>query len=235
MNTLPKIGAIFYILLACLLIIPHPVNGQSDPPRSGIWYASQSTAKESKLAFAPLPTESISPNIKVNQDNSGQPQNETSIIFNETNFYNLVGGANDYRLTFASPGYYYSTDGGQTWDDGLLPLGGSYDAGGDPALACDANGNIYYAHISFDYGVEGSDFPDNGLFVNRSTDGGATWMSSPFIVAQNGDGTGITYDQPYVEDKPYIACDALAQSAYQNTVYVSWTKYFQEGDRKSVV
>ena len=60
-------------------------------------------------------------------------------------------------------GTYYSNDGGHTWccastDPAhlgtLIPgvtrlTGGQYDAGGDPALAFDSHGHVYYAGLGF--------------------------------------------------------------------------------------
>jgi hypothetical protein len=60
--------------------------------------------------------------IRVNQDYSCFPQDETSIFVNPTNQRNIVGGANDYRLGTGSSGFYASSDNGQHWYDGILPF-----------------------------------------------------------------------------------------------------------------
>ncbi len=113
--------------------------------------------------------------IRVNQDLSCFPQNETSIAVNPRNSLNVVGGANDYRLGFGSSGFYSSFDGGRTYRDGILlfpslPNGDNLDGGGDPAIAFDRQGYVYYANINFNRTDD-----TNGMFVSRSSNGGRTW------------------------------------------------------------
>ena len=76
---------------------------------------------------------------RANTEYSCFPQNETSIAVNPTSSRNIVSGANDYRLGWASSGFYASSDGGKHWYDGLIPFpslpnGDNLDGGGDPAL-----------------------------------------------------------------------------------------------------
>lgn len=116
-----------------------------------------------------------SDDIRVNQDYSCFPHNETSVAVNPRNARNLVAGANDYRLAFASSGFYATTDAGRTWYDGILPFpslpdGDNLDGGGDPAITYDREGVAYYAEIAFNRTDD-----TNGIFVMRSTNGGFTW------------------------------------------------------------
>ncbi|MEW5807232.1 MAG: sialidase family protein [Acidobacteriota bacterium] len=149
-------------------------------------------------------------NVRVNVVTTGR-QNETSIDYNPVDHLNLVGGANDYRNGEVDAGYYYSKDGGATWGDGTI-VETTFEAQGDPAVAFCANGYVYYSFISFNRSSD-----DNGLFVARSTDGGATWPLVKDIVMNFGSFV------PF-EDKEYIACDTT-NSSYKNYVYVSWTRF----------
>jgi hypothetical protein len=122
--------------------------------------------------------------VKVNQDYSCLPQNETSIAVSPTNPRNVVAGQNDYRLGWGSSGFNSSTDNGNHWYDGirdfptpgnptLSPLLASddhIDGGGDPAVVFDRAGIVYYVDIHFE-----RERDDNGIFVSRSTNGGFTW------------------------------------------------------------
>jgi len=113
--------------------------------------------------------------VRVNQDRSCFPQNETSIAVNPTSQRNLLAGANDYQLGFGSSGFYASTDAGRSFYDGILPFptlpnGDNLDGGGDPAIAFDRDGVAYYAEINFNRTDD-----TNGVFVLRSTNGGYTW------------------------------------------------------------
>jgi hypothetical protein len=112
---------------------------------------------------------------KTNQDYSCFPQDETSVDTNPTNPRNSIAGANDYRLGWGTSGFYSTTDNGNHWYDGItpfpsLPSGESLDGGGDPALVYDRAGVAYYAQINFN-----RDDDTNGVWVNRSTNGGFTW------------------------------------------------------------
>lgn len=120
-------------------------------------------------------------NVRVNDpsEDSHQPeqttQSETSIAVAGKN---VAVGFNDSQSTllFLTPathlsGYAYSHNGGKTWNDGgVIPNapGGSITFG-DPWLASDTAGNMYYSTLV--------DNPFQGLLVGvaKSTDGGQTW------------------------------------------------------------
>src|SRR5713101_7658869 len=73
-------------------------------------------------------------NVRVDQDRSNFPHDETVIAVNPRNPKNLVAGANDYRLGYGASGFYSSQDGGHTWYDGIAPIpawpDGNVPAGG---------------------------------------------------------------------------------------------------------
>jgi hypothetical protein len=128
---------------------------------------------------SPLDGNSVSaPAVMVNGDTAGAPQNETSIAVDPNNPNRLVASANDYvsrtwpctigstpcsALGEGYSGTYFSNDGGTTWcctssDPAhlgtLIPgvtrlAGGQYDAAGDPAVAFDRQGHVYYAGLGF--------------------------------------------------------------------------------------
>lgn len=132
------------VLLALLAAYPRDVkaaDGVTGPPLSNI--ALQSAfAREHGLApredlratglqpgNPPAEPEVAHPagpgitEIKVNQDYSQAPQNETTIAINPTAPNMLIAGANDYRLGVpVGAAFYTSFDGGLTWDDGFPPF-----------------------------------------------------------------------------------------------------------------
>jgi hypothetical protein len=121
--------------------------------------------------------------VRVNQDYSCLPQDETSLDVNPTATRNIVAGANDYRLGWGTSGFYASSDSGRTWYDGItpfpsLPSGDNLDGGGDPAVVFDSDGVAYYAQINFNRTDDTS-----GVWVNRSTNGGFTW-TRPCVAIQ---------------------------------------------------
>jgi hypothetical protein len=184
------------------------------------------------------------PAVTVNQDTAAAPQNETAIAVDPNNPNRVVGGANDYvtrtwpcdiggtpcsSLGDGYSGTYFSNDGGQTWccsssDPAhlgtLIPgvtrlAGGPYEAGGDPSVAFDSQGNVFYAGLGFDRTA-----PPNTVAVNKGTfdgSGNLSWGAPTFINATTAPST--------LNDKEWIAADWHASSPYRDRVYVSWTRF----------
>jgi hypothetical protein len=194
---------------------------------------------------SPLDGTSVAaPNVTVNLDTAGAPQNETTIAVDPNNPNRVVAAANDYvsrtwscsvggtpcsKLGDAYSGTYYSNDSGATWccvssDPAhlgtLIPgvnhlTGGPYDAGGDPALAFDSRGHIYYAGLGFDRAA-----PPNTVTVNKGTfdaSGKLTWGPPTFI--------NPTTSPAIFNDKEWIAADSNPLSPFRDRVYVSWTRF----------
>ena len=125
-----------------------------------------------------------------NIDYSCFPQNEVSVDINPRNLKNFFIGANDYRLGTASSGFHWTTDGGKTFYDGIIPFPsgpagttrgeGLIPSGGDPVAVYDRDGIAYYAQIGF---FRGDD--TNGVFVQRSTNGAATWSRACIPINSN--------------------------------------------------
>src|SRR5712691_7321782 len=185
-----------------------------------------------------------SPDVTVNQDTLAATQNEPSIAVDPNNANRIVIGSNDYitrtwsctisgtpcsALGDAYSGTYYSNDGGATWccvatDPShlgtLIPgverlTGGIYDAGGDPSLAFDTQGNVFFAGLGFDRTAA-----PNTVAVNKGTfdaDGVLTWGPPTFI--------GQTTAPSTLNDKEWIGADTHPGSPFQDRVYVSWTRF----------
>ena len=194
---------------------------------------------------SPLDGASIgAPGVTVNQDTAGAPQNETAIAVDPNNPNRVVAAANDYvtrswacdvsgtpcsALGDGYSGTYFSNNGGATWccvssDPAhlgtLIPgvtrlAGGQYDAGGDPALAFDSHGRVYYAGLGFNRASA-----PNTVAVNQGTFNGAgqlTWGAPTFINQTTSPAT--------LNDKEWIAADWHVSSPFRDRVYVSWTRY----------
>ena len=189
-------------------------------------------------AAVPAPGELARPqaagaDIKVNQDFSLRPQNETTIVVNPSSPNMLVAGANDYRLGAPIGAAFYTTfDGGFTWSDGIPPYplfaatrNGEVDffeppfGTGDPVLAfgraragsagLTAGASVvYYAYL----GVSAS-FCEHGIFVSRSTNG-LTWTRPvvPPLLEPGGLFTPIyssdADDCDVFNDKPWLTVDS---------------------------
>lgn len=170
---------------------------------------------------------------RANQDFACQPQNETSIDVNPRDPMNVVGGANDYRIGTGFSGFYSSTDNGQRWYDGLQvipsqPNSDIFDAGGDPAVAFDRDGIVYYADIGFNR-TNGS----NGVFVHRSGNGGFTW-SRP-RVGGNSPSPRLPGDGVVDYQAGLVANPVTAQIEFQDTPYDTDKEYITAGPRPAGV
>jgi photosystem II stability/assembly factor-like uncharacterized protein len=149
------------------------------------------------LLLSALPTAAQPTNVPVSAPGAASP-NEITVAINPTDQRHVAAGSN-VRY------FYRSTDGGMSWVQSLLPPG----TFGDPSIAYDANGNLYYAHLM------------SGLLrlgVHRSTDNGITWYDS----------VTIGYNPPKNQDKEWIAVDRT-NSAYRNRLYLAWTEFDQYG------
>jgi hypothetical protein len=197
------------------------------------------------LLSSPLDATSVAPAVTVNQDTATAPQNETAIAVDPNNLRRVVTGMNDYVTTTwtctlggtpcsafgdSNSGTYFSNDGGMNWCcasklDGsslgtLIPgvtrfTGGQYDAGGDPSVAFDSRGNVYYSGLGFDRTA-----PPNTIAVNKGTfdsNGNLTWGPPAFINQTTSPST--------LNDKPWIAVDSNAASPFRDRVYVTWTRF----------
>lgn len=196
----------------------------------------------------------LSPAVTVNQDAAAAPQNETAIAVDPNNPNRVVAGANDYvtrtwpctiggipcsALGDGYSGTYFSNDAGRTWGNmatdpdhlgTLIPgvtrlAGGQYDAGGDPAVAFDSQGNAYYAGLGFN-----RTSPPNTVAVNKGTFDGSgelTWNLPAFINQTTSPST--------LNDKEWIAADWHASSPFRDRVYVSWTRFLFNPQKGSFV
>lgn len=194
---------------------------------------------------SPLDGTSVaSPAVTVNQDTAAAPQNEPAIAVDPNNPMRLVAGMNDYvtrtwsctvgstpcsALGDGYSGTYFSNDGGSTWCctssdpqhlGTLIPgvehlTGGIYDAGGDPAVAFDSAGHVYFSGLGFDRTAA-----PNTVTVSKGTfdsSGDLTWGAPTFI--------NPTTSPAVFNDKEWIAVDSHAGSPFQDRVYVSWTRF----------
>src|SRR5205823_6520673 len=136
-----------------------------------------------------------------------EPQNEQNIVISPTNHQNIVTSANDYRYGFQAL-IYYSTDGGKTFSDVLLPgwdpatgatgLFKHVQAGGDPVLAFAPDGTLYYSALVYDFSYPNR--TPSGVAVAASHDGGATW-GAPVMVHYDAANN-------FFNDKEWIAAGA---------------------------
>jgi len=111
-------------------------------------------------------------------------------------------------------GYSYSTDGGASFTDGdVLPNRPEFVNFGDPWLASDRAGNMYYSTLSFDFFNFNLD-----VAVAKSTDGGRTW-SDPVPV------TRPPINIFYSGDKEAIAAGPDPSRPTRDDLYVAYDDF----------
>jgi hypothetical protein len=154
--------------------------------------------------------------VKVNQDVGPLLQNECSITINLGMANNLVVGYNEAPGSGNGLGISYSFTNGASWLDSQTQSVWGTEA--DPAVASDLLGNVFAAMIS--YANTGPlIFPNNGIYVSRSTDGGITWPNLTMVDQQLAGAVPA-----YFTDKEYICVDTYPASPYANRVYVTWQR-----------
>ncbi|MBI9039328.1 MAG: T9SS type A sorting domain-containing protein [Bacteroidales bacterium] len=129
--------------------------------------------------------------------------NEPSIYLNMKNTDQMVAGANTDK-------YYYSTDGGYTWEAGTL-VSPEYGVWGDPCIISDTTGSFYFFHLSN---------PQVGSWIDR-------------IVCQKVDepggvwnyGTYMGLNGTKAQDKEWAIVDRT-----NNNIYVTWTQFDDYGN-----
>lgn len=144
-----------------------------------------------------------------------QTQNESSIAVNPNNPNIVIASAVDYRDN-SSSWVYVSTDGGRTWDNKNLGKVNGWRSSNDPSVMFDKDGTGYLVHGGFPASGSG----ENGVYLNKSTDGGLTWSDHIPVIEHT------LPDDPlvYFEDKYYIEVDNSDDSPYRGDLYIPWKR-----------
>ncbi len=161
---------------------------------------------------------SLAANVMANCNEPQSPHNETAVAINPLNPLNMVVGANDYQevgpadanRTLLSRAHV-SLDGGRSWSDVALPYPAVCTFTGDPTLAFDAAGTVYYGSLCEDTG---------SVLVTTSKNGGLTWSSMVTVA----DGTATLGN-----DHPVLAAWG------RGNVVVTWVQYFYTDSSQSQI
>jgi hypothetical protein len=110
-------------------------------------------------------------------------------------------------------GFAYSTNGGGTWTDGgNLPNHPGLNNLGDPWLASDPSGNMYYSTLALD-----GNFGNLYVAVAKSTDGGKSW-STPVLAAPLS-------RFGYFGDKPALTAGPIPGHPSKTSLYDTWDDF----------
>ena len=190
---------------------PQPVDNSRNAlnapaPDSAAQFGSAPKVKPGVAFCTSTPTSDANVNTDCAQATVGA-HNETSIAVDPTDPMHMVGGANDYQLSLNPDGHVAETilsqahvtfDGGKGWSNYPVFTDASYQATGDPAIAFDGDGNVYYATLGFRFvSFKSAQNPD--VLVSHSTDGGRSWD-----VVRIASGSGVETGTGTLLDKEYI-------------------------------
>src|SRR5439155_7705568 len=112
--------------------------------------------------------------------------------------------------------YYFSSNAGGTWGNGLIGLETPQKTWGraiDPSVVSDLDGNFYLCVRMLD----NSSF-DTGIYVFKSTDDGRTFTNPAPVAFDIGNIT-----DPTQAGKCRVTVDASPSSTLKGTLYVVWT------------
>jgi hypothetical protein len=198
-------------------------HGGSHEPTDSNRGAALGKVRQSGGGLAAPPSGGL-PNVRVNDPaaDSHQPdqttQSETTIAVAGNK---VAVGYNDSQQTLLFTtaasnltGYAYSTDGGASFTDGGdLPLTPEFVNFGDPWLASDRAGNMYFSQLQFDYFNFNLD-----IGIAKSTNGGQTWSQPQAI-------TRPPFEVFYTGDKEAMTVGRDPSQASQDNIYVAWDDF----------
>jgi hypothetical protein len=175
-----------------------------------------------------LPTVTDTPVISAAQ---ADPRNETTVAVSRTNPQVVVGASKWIEGGASGSGnsriaYYFSSDGGHTWGNGVLPLETpqkTWSRAASASIASDLNGNFYLCLLMLD----NASF-DTAIYLYKSTNNGQTFTGPVPVVIDIGGGTA-----PKIAKQCSLTVDTSPSSRFKNTVYAVWVSI--EPDRTVVL
>ncbi len=231
------------VILATLLIVPLLLFSQNNKQQQLRKNKINDILKE-KLRFEenakPIKTLRQQSSV-LNQENetavatSSVPESEVHAVINPTDTNNIVFCPiklikNDNTLSL-KPEFplYFTKDFGDSWNKSTSVLkpkdaDSTIIGGGDPVLAFDADGKLYFSWIHLYYKKNHGDTVFWALNWAFSNDKGINWNFAKNEKLEFSKGFISPYfDFDEVADKQWMVCDK-SSSAYKNNLYVAYLK-----------
>lgn len=195
-------------------------------------------------------------------------QPEPSVAIDPNNPNIIAAGAQDFRKTTELNlacggnrwnGIYISYDGGETWQNDLVPgyftdpppHGTEQEVSGqfglctntDPVIVFDGLNNFYYSHITFNDIPQGTSTPTTvgALYVSTYRLVGDEYVHAETVLVPSGPGGSGATDKHEVgpgssnfSDKQWMTVDRNPGSPFYGRVYVTWTKFGTQGGQSSI-
>lgn len=143
------------------------------------------------------------PDVRISGRNVN-PNSESDIRINPGNLSQIIAGSNN--ISGSQQAQFFSTDGGATWGQTLLPLLAGDSLHSDPTVDWASDGTAWATTIGI---AAGSTVLQMRAY--RSTDSGKTWA---FDGTFSGDQTAT--------DKQMVWIDRSPTSRFKDTIYAIW-------------
>jgi len=186
-------------------------------PASAPWLRDPNVCAQRWSAFA---------NDKSESDLAVDPTDSNHIVGMSKAFFS----PKDYLFELV---WYDSTDGGQTWQSGILPGYEQWMDTTDPVVAFDSQGNLYALVLPFNFVIEPSGDHNwdvghvnpaglnDAIYLSRSLKSGGPvgrhWQAPVLLATYHASGLGIT------ADKQWVGADTFG--LHPGSVYASWIAF----------
>ncbi len=198
-------------------ILPHILDQNSD-------YNNIVTNSNSNQTAAQSRTDD---DVRIGE--AGQSEFEIHAAVNPFDSSNIVVGAMNISTTGSSPALkfsiYYTNDFGTTWAkspfEGMIP-NESVIGGGDPMLAFDENGNVYFTWILLTINAV-DQIGKWGMYLAKSINNGANWEITENAIELDSFTNFINLgDLEHAVDKQWMASDHSSTSDYSGNIYLAY-------------
>ena len=150
--------------------------------------------------------------------------NESTIAVNPLDPNNIAVASNDSRR---GQTLRVSTDGGATFSTPTVPSVSEYTTVGDPSIAFDSQGRLFWTNLELKRRNPGRGNVDIFISqVNPAT--GVILTGYPVNVTA---AAGFPASEGHGNDKQWIAVDRFEGSSFQDRIYVVWTDQLTPSDR----
>ena len=197
-------------------------------------------------ASNPAPVDPAAGDADPNDGGSRRQGNEPYSVVDPTNPDHIYAGWNDYCLSDLAAGWQgfaFSTNGGDTWTDSIVPgypqdtstegqaspLFGKHTDAGDPIAAFDNDGNLYVGGIAFNR--VGAINGDVYVATYGTNDPAGPYPVDYLRTVVVGKGTPSRNFQGIFQDKPMLEVDRTGGS-HDGNVYVCWSRFTGFGQNK---
>jgi hypothetical protein len=145
---------------------------------------------------------------------------EPTIAINSRDPNNLAVASNDGGQSLR-----VSTDGGATFSAATFPFVPGYTTVGDPSIAFDSQGRLFWTHLAVRRRFPERDNAD--VFISQVDPAtGAILAGYPVNVSA---GAGLAARDGHYNHKEWIAVDRFEGSPFQDRIYVVWTDELTRG------